>query len=358
MRIALDATPLTVTTGGVRRYTAELARALAEAYPEDEIWLVSDQHFENPAPELINLRCGHGPRNAMERRWWLWGLQGELSRLCIDVFHGCDFSVPYLPVRPSVMTLHDLSPWLDPSWHSEAGRIRNRTPVLLRLGLASIVIAPSEAVRRQAIDRFHLRPERIVSVPLGASPMLAPAAPEPSPGPPYFLYVGTLEPRKNIAFLIECWREVRKTHPVDLKLVGRRRGDFPELSPEPGLQILGPTPDQELPALYSGAIAFVYPSHYEGFGLPVLEAMQCGAAVITSRDPAIMETAGDAALEIDANDGRAWVEALNAAITCPAWICELREKGPIRASQFTWRNTAARTREVYVDAVQRFRRSR
>ena len=356
MRIALDATPLTVITGGVRRYTAELARALAETYPEDEIWLLSDQHFDHPAPELANLRCGHGPRNAMERRWWLWGLQGELSRLGIDVFHGSDFSVPYLPVRPSVMTLHDLSPWLDPSWHSEAGRIRNRTPVLLRLGLAGIVIVPSEAVRRQAMERFKLRPERVVAVPLAVSPMLAPAAPTHSPDPPYFLYVGTLEPRKNVPFLIECWREVRKTHPVELKLVGRRRGDFPELAEEPGLHILGPAPDDDLAGLYSGAIAFVYPSHYEGFGLPVLEAMQCGAAVITSRDAAIMETAGDAALLIDADDRAAWVDALTAAVSRPPWICELRRKGPIRASQFTWQDTARRTREVYVDAVRRFRR--
>ena len=355
MRLALDATPLTVRSGGVTRYTVELARALAAAFPDDEIWLLSDQAFENPAPDLSNLHCGRGPRNMLERRWWLWGLQGELSRLDIDVFHGTDFSVPYLPVRPSVMTLHDLSPWLDPSWHSAADRIRSRTPLLLRLGLVAMIITPSETVRQQMIDRFRVRCDRVVAIPLGVPDFFRPTATNHS-GSRYFLYVGTLEPRKNLNLLIESWREVRKVHAVGLKLVGRRREDFPELPPEPGLEVLGYIPDRELPALYSGAIACLYPSHYEGFGLPVLEAMQCGAAVITSRDAAISETAGSAALQLDAGDGRAWTEALRDAVSEPPWIIECRRNGIKRASEFSWKTTAALTREVYVEAARRFRR--
>jgi glycosyltransferase involved in cell wall biosynthesis len=357
MRIALDATPLTVETGGVRRYTAELARALAETFPEDRIYLVSDGQFDNPAPELPNIVCGRGPRNVMERRWWLWGLQGELSRLNIEVFHGTDFSVPYLPVRPSVMTLHDLSPWLDPSWHSAADRIRKRTPVLLRLGLVTMIIVPSEAVRRQAIERFRLRPDRVVAIPLAVPQFFRPTG-TPEPEQRYFLYVGTLEPRKNVDLLIESWRGMRQKHAVDLKLVGRRREDFPEVPPEPGLQVLGPLPDEELPALYSAALACVYPSHYEGFGLPVLEAMQCGAAVIASRDEAISETAGGAALLIDAGDRSAWTEALSAAVTDLDRMSELRWKGLVRASEFSWKRTATLTREVYSESARRFRKLR
>jgi glycosyltransferase involved in cell wall biosynthesis len=357
MRIALDATPLTVTTGGVKRYTAELARALAETFPEDRIYLVSDQQFDNPAPELPNIHSGRGPRNVMERRWWLWGLQGELSRLNIEVFHGTDFSVPYLPARPSVMTLHDLSPWLDPNWHSAADRIRKRTPVLLRLGLVTMIIVPSEAVRRQAIERFRLRPDRVVAIPLAVPDYFRPAESNKPTGL-YFLYVGTLEPRKNVELLIESWRGVRQRHAVDLKLVGRRREDFPEVAPEPGLEILGPIPDEELPVLYSGALACVYPSHYEGFGLPVLEAMQCGAAVIASRDEAISETAGGAAILLDAGDRRAWTEALSAAVTERDRMGELRSKGLMRAAEFSWKRTATLTREVYSEAALRFRKKR
>src|ERR1700693_1099928 len=156
MKIALDATPLTIATGGVRRYTEELSRALAENFQEDEFWLLSDQLFSAPAPRPANLHTGRGPRNAVERRRWLCGLHAELSRLGIDVFHGTDFAGPYVPARPAVMTIHDLSPWMDPAWHSESRRVRRRTPRLLRWGLATMVITPSEAIKRQGIGRFHL----------------------------------------------------------------------------------------------------------------------------------------------------------------------------------------------------------
>ena len=109
--------------------------------------------------------------------------------------------------------------------------------------------------------------------------------------------MGTLEPRKNLDMLLEAWREMRRHHAVDLVLAGRRRADAPEIRPEPGLRLAGEVADAELPALYSGALAFVYPSLYEGFGLPVLEAMQCGAPVIASR--AVEEAAGDAAIYAD-----------------------------------------------------------
>jgi glycosyltransferase involved in cell wall biosynthesis len=355
MKIALDATPLTVPSGGVRRYTEELSRALAENFPADEFWLLSDQRFDLPAPLFANLKVGYGPRNMLGRRWWLWGLQAEISRLGINVFHGTDFSVPYLPVRPSVMTLHDLSPWMDSGWHIESDRVRKRTPMLLRLGLATMIITPSEAVRRQAIERFRLQGDRVVAVPLAAASIFKPV-PAHREGPPYFLYVGTLEPRKNLQLLLDVWREVRKLHRVDLILAGRRRADFPEIESEPGLHLLGLTPEDELPKLYSAAIACIYPSYYEGFGLPVLEAMQCGSAVIASRDPAISEVAGDAATLVDVGDREAWVEALRAAIGQPEQIQGMRQKALIRAAQFSWNKTARLTREVYGNAVERSRK--
>jgi glycosyltransferase involved in cell wall biosynthesis len=291
----------------------------------------------------------------VERRWWLWGLQRELSRLGIDVFHGTDFAVPYLPLRSSVMTFYDLSPWMDPSWHAAAGRVRNRTPMLLRLGLASIVITPSEAVRRQAMDRFHLPATRVVAVPLAASKHFRPVEASREVQP-YLLYVGTLEPRKNINLLLEVWRELRKRHPVELILAGRRREDFPEIAPEPGLHLPGLTPEQELPRLYSGAVACLYPSYYEGFGLPVLEAMQCGAAMIASNDAAISEVAGDGALLLDPRDWHAWIQALDCLLADPPQLQRMREKAIARAAEFSWTKTAKLTREVYGQAAERFRR--
>jgi alpha-1,3-rhamnosyl/mannosyltransferase len=359
MKIALDATPLTVPSGGVRRYTEELTRALCDTFPGDQFWLLSDQQLTLPFVRA-NLSAGHGPRNLLERRWWSWGLQGEISRIGIHVFHGTDFAVPYLPLRPSVMTLHDLSPWLNQAWHSESDRIRNRTPMLLRLGLATMVITPSEAVRRAAIDRFHLQHDRVIAVPHAASSCFRPTPPsQPDSSqnaPPYLLYVGTLEPRKNIGLILDLWRELRREHPIDLVLAGRRRADFPEIPPEPGLRLAGLTPEEDLPALYSNAVACLYPSYYEGFGLPVLEAMQCGALMLASRDPAILEVAGDGALLLEVGDHAGWMDALRSAVEQGEAARGIRERALLRAGEFSWSKTARLTRAVYDHAIQRFRK--
>jgi glycosyltransferase involved in cell wall biosynthesis len=349
MRVAIDATPLTLSSGGLRRYTEELSVALAETFPQDELFLVSDQPFRMPYTAPINLRRGGGPRNPAERRWWLWGLDRELQRLKAEMFHGTDFAVPYLPRRPGVLTLHDLSPWMDAAWHSDAARVRQRTPLLIGLGLAAMIVTPSEAVRKQAIERFRLHPDRIRAVPHAASAGFRPMP--AAPAAPYFLYAGTLEPRKNIPGLLAAWHEVRKAHPVDLVLAGRRRSDFPQLSPEPGLQIIGEVSDERLAQLLAGTLAFVYPSLYEGFGLPVLEAMQCGACVITSRDPAITEIAAGAALQAGSHEEL--VRAMLDIATHPEWAEPWRERGLRRAADFSWRRTAQLTHEVYEEALQR-----
>jgi glycosyltransferase involved in cell wall biosynthesis len=353
MTVGLDATPLTVPTGGVARYTLELARAMAIHFPQHDYWLLSDQPF---LPiDLKSLHSGTGPRSMAERKWWLWGVQQEMMRRRVDLFHGTDFSVPYLPLRASVMTLHDLSPWLDRQWQPDASRIRGRTAILLRTGIPTMVITPSEAVRRAAIARFHLLPDRVVAVPLAASDSFRPVEQAP-PATPYFLFVGTIEPRKNVDRLIEAWREVRKSHPVDLVIAGRTRQDATPIASEEGLRLAGAVPDHELPALYSGALAVVYPSLYEGFGLPVLEAMQCGAVVITSRDPAIVEVADDAAVLIDASDAKSIADALRAVAEDPGKFAALRAKAVGRAREFSWQRTAKLTIEVYETARRIFRK--
>jgi len=352
MRVAIEAASLALTSGGLARYTSELSLALARNFPADDFFLISDQPFRMPAGAPPNLERGGGPRNAVERRWWLWGITSEMRRLGADLIHGPDFAVPYLGRRPSVLTLHDLSPWLDDRWHHAAGRVKRRTPVLLDLGLATMVITPGEMVRKQAIDRFRLKPDRVVAIPEAAAPWLQPVTPPPSDRAPYFLFVGTLEPRKNLDQLLAAWRELRRTHPVDLMLVGRRREDFLALTEEPGLRIAGEVPDADLPALYSGALAFVYPSSYEGFGLPVLEAMQCGACVIASR--AVVEAGGDAAVYADSTPEL--VAAMAVAATRPEWVNERRARSLARASLFSWDRAAQATHEVYEEARRRFER--
>jgi alpha-1,3-rhamnosyl/mannosyltransferase len=153
--------------------------------------------------------------------------------------------------------------------------------------------------------------------------------------------------------LVEAWREVRRWHAVDLVIAGRKRGDFaevPGIFGEAGVRWLGEVPDAALPELYSGALALVYPSFYEGFGLPVLEAMQCGACVIASR--AVEEAAGDAA--IYAGDTAELVQAMRAMCESPEWVAEMRAKSLARAREFTWERTARETYEVYREARRRF----
>jgi glycosyltransferase involved in cell wall biosynthesis len=349
MRVAIDATPLSVETGGIRRYTEELARALAATYVDDEYALVSDQPFQT------NLAMRRGGRPGFAgRRWWLYGVQREMGRVGSEVFHGTDFAVPYLPLRPSVMTLHDLSPWREGLRDAASARVRRRTPVLLRLGLATMVITPTAAIRNEAISKFSLSPGIVVAVPEAASPGSFRRSESSCPREkPYFLFAGTIEPRKNVSALVAAWRELRNE--ANLVIIGRQSSYSPIVNPEPGLQRLEGVADAALAGWYSGAAAFLYPSIYEGFGLPVLEAMQCGAVVITSRDPAISETAGGAAIQVNATDVGALRDAMKAVLR-PGFAQEWRERGLRRAAEFSWERTARETREVYAEAIRRFRR--
>jgi glycosyltransferase involved in cell wall biosynthesis len=336
MRVALDATPLGLSSGGLARYVTQLAAALASGFPQDEFVPL----FERP-------------KHPLDRWWWAAGAPRELARIHCDLFHGTNFVVPWPPLLPNVLTLHDLSPWLDPSWHSGAGFVRRRTPVQLGLGLATMVVTHTEAVRREAIDWFRLHPSRVVAVPLAAD-HLKPAPAKPWPAP-YLVFVGALEPRKNLGMLLQAWREVYSLHGTHLLLAGRRREDFTlSLAPEPGLHWLGEIPDDELPALYSGSVASLYPSLYEGFGLPVLEAMQCGAPVIASQCAAVREVAGEAAVLLDARDTRSWVEAMSAAVALPGWAHSRRVASLERARCFSWARTARLTREIYQEALRRW----
>jgi glycosyltransferase involved in cell wall biosynthesis len=314
--------------------------------------------------------------------WWSSGLAWESRRRGIEIFHGTDFSIPYLPLRPSVMMVHDLSPWKrGPARARDAGRVRSRTPYLLRM--ATMILTPTEAIRRELSRAFGVSPARIRAVPLaaassfGAASQVAPESDtkktwgtketgetgdtkgESGGGPqipkPYLLCVGTREPRKNIARLIEAWRIVKRSRPsLGLVLAGAAGADDAPYRQEPGLHVLGRLADIEIRDLLNRTAAFVYPSLYEGFGLPVVEAMQAGAAVITSRDPALVEVSASAAMHADATCTRALARAIGQVLDSEILRNRLREQGKRRALQFSWRATARRTRATYVEAIRRF----
>jgi glycosyltransferase involved in cell wall biosynthesis len=345
LRVALDATPLTLSSGGLPRYVTELSVTLAREFPEDTYVLLSDQPVPMPERAPANLIRGPEPHGAAERRWWLWGIRRAIQETGAEIFHGTNFEVPCLGKTPAILTIHDLSPWRDPSWHEEANRVRQRTPWLVRLRRARVILTVSEAVRREIIDHFGVSPDMVRAIPLAASPHFRPLPPTSPAPPPFFLFVATLEPRKNVAGLVEGWRESRAETKADLVVAGRNRADFTEIPPCEGLHFLGEVPDLELPRLYSDALAFVYPTHYEGFGLPVLEAMQCGCPVIASRDPAVMEVSGGAA--IHAADSHEIAQAMRAIASEPLLRNVLRGCGLQRAAAFSWTRTARETHDVY-----------
>jgi len=352
--VALDATPLTLSSGGLPRYVNELSVALAREFPEDTYSLLSDQPFPMPGDAPANLVRGRAPDTAAERRWWFWGIRRAIHQSGAQVFHGTNFEVPYLGSTPAILTIHDLSPWRDKTWHEEADRVRFRAPWLVRLRRARMILTVSEAVRAEIIEHFGVPPDHVRAVPLAASSLFRPVPPtapgSSPPSKPFFLFVATLEPRKNVEALVEGWRESREATGADLILAGRNRTDFAGIAPADGLHFLGEVPDQELPRLYSEALAFVYPSHYEGFGLPVLEAMQCGCPAITSRDPAVVEVSGDAAIHV--TSAREIADAMRAVASNPELRAKLIDAGLKRSAAFSWSRTAIETHAIYAEALQ------
>lgn len=358
MRIALDATPLIEPYGGIPRYVTELAAALAEGFPADQIHLLSDQPNLHLAPRLeaapnVVLEAPSGP--SFGGKWWSLGLPWELRKRRIEVFHGTNFEVPYLHAVPSILTLHDLSPWHEPPIRPEGSeRVRRRAPWLLKR--ARFVLTPTEAIRSEACARFGLDPDRVQAVPHGISngartPDPAQAA-ELGVSPPFLLYLGAAGPRKNLEMAVTAWRAARKALPkLAFVLAGPGTERFQGRCA--GLIGLGPISQLQANSLLAAAAAFVYPSLYEGFGLPIVEAMRANAPVLVSRDPALLETAGDAAIAADADDAAQWTGAMVDVVSNPEVAAGLRERASRRAAAFDWRVTAERTRAIYARAIRR-----
>ncbi len=172
MIICLDSTPLTMTSGGLPRYVSELSDSLVREFPEDRFVLSSDQPFDYKLTHLPRLPSA----NWLERRWWLYGAERANTGAGISLYHGTNFAVPYFPKRPTVLTIHDLSPWMNAEWHSGADRVRNRTPRMI--GCATMIITPSKAVKQEVVidHDFAWRLSRMAVTPLAAADSLSPGA--------------------------------------------------------------------------------------------------------------------------------------------------------------------------------------
>lgn len=357
VRVALDATPLSVPLAGIGRYTAELSRHLAEARPDAEVVLLSDQPFRAPQGPP-NLRADPRPARGLERRWWSAGLPLRLRRMQATLFHGTDYAVPLLGSVPAVLTIHDLSPLRFPDWLPQsARRIARRLPRMA--ARARAVVVPSERVKEEVVETLRLPPAGVFVTPLAAAPCFRPQPRRTRVGSPYILFAGAIEPRKNLPGLLRAFTRLARPE-LRLVLAGPQAWGWQQVMATIaalGLQwqvtVAGQVSDPELAALYAGAALFVYPSLYEGFGLPVVEAMACGVPVVTSRDTAAADVAGDAALLVDPRSEDQIAEAMRRVLDDAELAENLRRRGLARAAEFSWKRTAELTWQVYESALSR-----
>jgi alpha-1,3-rhamnosyl/mannosyltransferase len=378
MLIGLDAIPLTEPRAGVGHYTYELARALADASPGDEFELIYPSSYPSVNLEErerlpSNLKEVQVRVGALGRRWWSAGLPRYAARRGFRLFHGTNYEVPLWGGATRVLTIHDLSLLSHPETHERrrVWRARQRLPLMARA--ADAVVTPTEAVRREVCSRLLANPSKVFAVHEAARecfrPMDRREAEDVLRGlglsGEFLLAVGTIEPRKNLATLVRAFEEVLRERPESaLRLVvagGRGWLSGPlfeslEKSPARGRVVLaGYVSDEQLRALYTACVAFVYPSLYEGFGLPPLEAMSCGAPVVAGDTPAVAEVSGGAARLFDPRDANELARALLELLDHEPARHALSEAGLRRAAHFSWPRTARATLEVYAEAVKRSR---
>jgi glycosyltransferase involved in cell wall biosynthesis len=360
MRIAIDARLWDEPRSGIGRYTRALIEHVPRIAPEESWVFYVDRP---PGPELrgAKVRCVPWPQRLL---WSLWHAPRDLRRHPVEVFHGVTgFELPPRGPWALVTTVHDLVPLRLPALVPARHRWAVRCLLGSAVRRARRVIAVSETTRHEVLARYRLPPERVVVVPEAAAAHFTAVTPEAREAVrrryrlerPYVLFVGYLEPKKNLPVLLEAVARLRRGGEwgeTELLVVGARGwGPDPAalariLRLDGAVRFLGPAPDADLPALYSGALAFAFPSLWEGFGLPVLEAMAAGAPVLASNRGALPELAGDAALLVEPRVAPL-AEALGTLLGDPALRARLRAAGRARAAAFSWERTARETLAVY-----------
>jgi alpha-1,3-rhamnosyl/mannosyltransferase len=373
VRVAFDGFPLLPPRSGIGEYTYQLVRALARVAPANQHvvfypcrlrTLSTAEPPEFPEPNvrvLAESRWAHLVVRARRRL----GLEVAMEQYvgAVDVYHAPNYIFTQrVRCARRVVTIHDMTVMLFPEWHPRA-RVREMVPGLARtLEVADHILADSEATKQDIVKCLSVAAARITVAPLAADAAFRPLPLADTaralrafglePGA-YLLFMGTLEPRKNLNRLLDAVERCDgRVGP--LVLAGAQgwggnglRDRIERLERHRRVRYLGYVPAEVRPALMSGARAFLYPSLYEGFGLPPLEAMACGAPVLTSAVSSLPEVVGDAAVLVDPYD----VDALAAGMT-RLWEddglrADLRQRGLAQAARFSWERTARLTLAAY-----------
>jgi glycosyltransferase involved in cell wall biosynthesis len=354
MRVAFDATVLHGRKSGIGYYCEELLRGMTALDHETDFFVFSHQPLQLEVPRV---RYSQKPFCPI-RAFYLHALLPRiLDREQPDLCHYTNFLAPFRESRPYVVTVHDMGLEALRGCHPLAKRLytRNLIPGVARG--ARLVLTNSEYSKWEIVRWLGIPESRIRVTPLAASPDFHPADMPLPQANPYFLFVGNLEPRKNLNRLVDAFARLGDIG-QQLWIVGNdwyRAGDIHrhvrELGIESRVRFLGYVRRDELPGLYRGATAFVYPSLLEGFGMPVVEAMASGTPVITSNNSGLKEVAGDAAILIDPLDVEEMSRRMREVAESADLRASLSSRGLRRAAQFSWESTAALTLEAYREAA-------
>jgi glycosyltransferase involved in cell wall biosynthesis len=381
LRIGIDYTAAAWQGAGIGRYTRELVRAtVAQGGPYAYTLFYAAGGIDRASPYLAELRglCAAHPNVravpiplSPRRLTQLWQrlrfpLPVELFTGRLDLLHAPDFVLPPTRAR-TILTIHDLSFLIYPQFAAQ-GMVRYLSDAVPRsLRRADAVVSDSEATTRDLTRLLRVDPARVTLVYPGVSPRFRPLpASETEPvrqrlGLParFVLFVSTLEPRKNVVRLIEAFARLgdsgdQRLAGLRLVIAGRRGWLYQDifaaierLGLGERVRVLDFVHDNDLPALYNLAEVFAYPSIYEGFGLPALEAMACGTPVLTADNSSLPEVVGDAALLVPAEDVGAIAGGLAQLVADRALRDRLRAAGPLRARQYTWDAAARQVLECY-----------
>ncbi len=363
MRVGLDGRALESPAAGVRRYTRELLAGIKGLGPGIEVVVFSTstrRGSRSPTP-------GNGEPGRWRRGsnlvWCLAALPLAVRRAPVDVFHAPAYTAPLWGVHPLVLTIHDVSYARHPEWYPYRRDAWRRAFYRACARAADLVVTDSEFSRAEIAAAYDIDPARIAVIPLGVGPPFVPgevdgrALPRGVRGP-YVLHVGDLHARRNLVTalraVVSLRQRVASLRSLQLVLVGVDRGEggrLDELARRLGhpeaLRFAGVPGDETLVDLYRRAAALVYPSRYEGFGLPVLEAMACGTPVVAARAGALPEVVGPAAPLVDPDDVEGFARALEPVLIDPEARREAQRRGLERAAQFSWRRTAELTVAAY-----------
>ncbi len=370
MRVGIDYTSAVRQGAGIGRYTRGLIGALAELAPAGERYvLLSAGRDPTRRAWPLHIRTCELPLTDRHMAF-VWQrlrlpLPVELLTGRLDVFHSPDFVLPPVRRAKTVLTVHDLSFLRNPGWSSPplyAYLLRSVPPAVAR---ADVILADSVSTQRDLMELLRVPAERISVVYPGAEPQFCPSADAEmlraalerlGLSQPYILAVGTLQPRKNYPRLIRAFAQLRRGHslPHQLVISGGQGWLFDEihatiqaLNLHDEVRLVGFVADDDLPALYQGADLLAFPSLYEGFGIPVLEALACGTPVVTSTTSSLPEAAGDAALLVDPEDEAALAEAMWRLVDDQALRTDLRQRGFAQVRRFGWAESARQLRAIY-----------